>query len=428
MKTIVPGNPRSPCRTAAVLLAVLALGRIVHGESAAAGAGPNGPRSGTNAAPDAGLRFNFRGAPLETVLNYLSEAAGYVIVLQTPVSGTVDMWSSQPVSRREAVGLLEIALNRNGYSVSVEGRNLIIASKDEAKKENIPIHTGNDPAAIPRTGQMVMQIIPLRHIDAVQAAKDLATLIPNSATMTANQDSNSLVVTDTEMNVHHIVEIVAALDSSIDTVSTTQVFALKNADPIEMATLITNLYGTPTGAASNVAGAGQGRNGFPGAGFGGGYGGGNAGGFGGGFGGGNGAAARYAAGGGGGNRAAAAAGAAGAARPTGGRSIPVVAIADPRTLSVVVTAAKEQMPDIAEMIARLDSNTGRKQNAYTITMQNADVQQVQTILQNLFQSSTQRTSTSTQADPLNTRATNNATQNNNTAANVNLVGSSNTGR
>jgi hypothetical protein len=86
------------------------------------------------------------------------------------------------------------------------------------------------------------------------------------------------------------------------------------------------------------------------------------------------------------------------------------------------------MPDIAEMIARLDSNTGRKQNAYTITMQNADVQQVQAILQNLFQSSTQRTSTSTQADPLNTRATNNATQNNNTAANVNLVGSSNTGR
>jgi type II secretory pathway component GspD/PulD (secretin) len=242
--------------------------------------------------------------------------------------------------------------------------------------------------------------------------------------MTANQDSNSLVVTDTEMNVHHIVEIVAALDSSIDTVSTTQVFALKNADPIEMATLITNLYGTPTGAASNVAAAaGQGRNGFPGAGFGGG----NAGGFGGGFGGGNGAAARYAAGGGGGNRAAAAA-AAGAARPTSGRSIPVVAIADPRTLSVVVTAAKEQMPDIAEMIARLDSSTGRKQNAYTITMQNADVQQVQAILQNLFQSSTQRTSTSTQADPLNTRATNNATQNNNTAANVNLVGSSNTGR
>ena len=50
-----------------------------------------------------GLRFNFRGAPLETVLNYLSEAAGFVIVLETPVRGNVDMWSAQPVSRQEAV-------------------------------------------------------------------------------------------------------------------------------------------------------------------------------------------------------------------------------------------------------------------------------------------------------------------------------------
>ena len=95
--------------------------------------------------PGTGLRFNFRGAPLEMVLNYMSDAAGFVIVLETPVSGTVDMWSAQPVSKEEAVQLLNIALNKNGYSASVQGRNLIVSSKDDAKKQNIPIHTGNDP-------------------------------------------------------------------------------------------------------------------------------------------------------------------------------------------------------------------------------------------------------------------------------------------
>ena len=144
---------------------------------------------------DAGLRFNFHGAPLEAVLNYMSDAAGFVVVLQTPVTGTVDMWTTRPVSRDQAVQLLEIALNKNGYAVSVQGQTLVISSKDDAKKENIPIHTGNDPAAIPQNAEMVMQIIPLRHIDAVQAAKDLASLIPTSATMTANQDSNSHEIT-----------------------------------------------------------------------------------------------------------------------------------------------------------------------------------------------------------------------------------------
>src|SRR3954466_2774263 len=66
--------------------------------------------------PRGTLRFNFRGAPLETVLNYMSEAAGFIIVLETPVRGTVDMWSAQPVTREESIQLLNAALNKNGFS------------------------------------------------------------------------------------------------------------------------------------------------------------------------------------------------------------------------------------------------------------------------------------------------------------------------
>lgn len=328
----------------------------------------------------------------------MSDAAGFVIVLQTPVTGTVDMWSGQPVSKEEAVQLLNIALNKNGYCATIQGRSLVVSSKDEAKKQNIPIHTGNNPADIPETADMVMQIIPLRHIDATQASRDLATLIPSSATLTPNADSNSLVVTDTEMNVHHIVEIVSALDTSIETVSTTRVFRLQNADPIEMAQLISNLYGSSTTTAG--VGVGGFRGGL-GAIFGGAFGGGGA--LGGGGAGGGGFRAGGAGGGAGGN--------AGGNRGTtsSGRATPVVAVADPRTYSVVVSASKDQMPDIIELVARLDSSPARRQKAFTITMQNADVQQVQLILQNLFQTtSTNRSTTTTQADALNTRATTNA--------------------
>ena len=213
------------------------------------------------------------------------------------------------------------------------------------------------------------------------------------------------------MNIHHIVEIVSALDRSIETVSTTRVFQLRNADPIEMAQLITNLYGTSTPAAGNV---GQFRGG-PGGFFGGGF-------FGGGFGG---AAGAGGAGQGAGAFRGGAAGQAGTGTRTGatsGRNTPVVAVADPRTFSIVVSASKDQMPDIAEMVARLDYSSARKQKAFIITVQNADVQQVQTVLQNLFQSSVSRTSSTTQADPLSSRATTNAQPTN--AAPVLNLGSS----
>lgn len=356
---------------------------LAQDNPAAAPAAPSSANASTAPAtetrrpvPAGGLRFNFRGAPLETVLNYMSEAAGFVIVLETPVRGTIDMYSAQPISRAEAVDLLNMALNKNGYTAVAQGRNLIVSSKDEAKKRNIPIRTGNDPQEIPPTAEMVMQIIPLRSIDAAQAATDLATLLPNSATITANQDSNSLIVTDTQINVRHIVTLVAALDGSSDSTSAMRVFKLRNADPVEMANLITNIFSGPPGQVigANIAAALAQRSG--------------------------------ARGGDTRNRRSAAGGRTGTSS-TGARSSPIVAVPDPRTYSVIVSASKDEMPGIAEIVEQLDSSNARKQKVYVYTLENADVRQVETVLRNLFQSSNARTTTTNQPDPLTTRASSN---------------------
>jgi type II secretory pathway component GspD/PulD (secretin) len=349
------------------------------------------------------LRFNFRNAPLETVLNYMSEAAGYIIVLETPVRGTVDAFSSQPVTREEALQLLNGALNKNGYSSVVQGRTITISSKDEARKKNLPIRTGNDPAEIPNTSEMYIQIIPLRRLDATTAARDLGTMLPGTSTITPNTDSNSLLVTDTNINLKQVVALVNALDSSSDTVSTLKVFQLKNADPYEMAQLITNIYGTGSSGQAGGRGGAPGQFGGPGVGFGGfpGFGPGAA----------LAAAAAASGRGGGGPGGTGGTGRGGRGSTTSVRSVPVVAVADPRTYSVIVTAAKEQMPDITEMITQLDSSSGRKQQAFVYTMENANVKQVELILKNLFQSTTGRNTQNNQPDALTQRATQNANQN-----------------
>ena len=394
---------------------------------AAAAPAPSTPEAADAAPAPArtagGLRFNFRGAPLETVLNYMSDAAGFVIVLETPVKGTVDMWSSQPVTKEEAVQLLNIALNKNGYTATVQGRSLVVSSKDDAKKRNLPIRTGNDPEEIPSNAEMVMQIIPLRHIDATTAARDLGTLLPGTSTITPNEDSNSLVMTDTNINLKHVVELVSALDPSIDTVSAMKIFKLKNADPYEMAQLLTNVYAAPT---TNTNGRG-GQNGAAGQ-FGGGRGGFAGGGgfanaaaaFGAAFGGGAGGGGGGRGGGGGGGR-----GGGGGGGGSSNRFVPVVAVADPRTFSVIVTASKDQMPDITDMVTQLDVPTSRKQKVFVYTMENANVKQVETTLKSLFQSTNTRTTNNTQPDALTTRATANAQ--NNSATTLSLGTSTGTG-
>jgi general secretion pathway protein D len=360
-----PGTAAAPATPATPRAAPGNPGVQIPGRSASGGT--TGAITATTTPTNGGLRFNFRNAPLETVLNYMSEAAGFVIIMESPVRGNIDMWSAQPVTKEEAVQLLNLALNKHGYTASAQGRNLVVTTKDEAKKRNIPIRTGNDPLEIPETAEMVMQIIPLRRLDAVQAATDLGPLMPSSATLSASQDSNSLIVTDTQINVRHIVTLVSSLDSSIDGVSTMRVFRLENADPAEMANLLTNVFQTSTtvaGASRSSAASKTGKT-----------------------------TARKQ----GSSRSSASA----------GLNTPVVAIADPRTYSVIVTADKEDMPAIAEIISQLDSSASRKQKVFVYTLENADVRQVENVLRNLFQSSGARTTTTNQPDPLTTRASSN---------------------
>jgi general secretion pathway protein D len=386
-----------------LLTLTLAGGALVRAQAPAAAAPdtPPAPESAPAATErpardtSAGLRFNFRGAPLETVLNYLSEAAGFVIVLETPVRGTIDMWSAQPVSRTEAVQLLNLAINKSGYTATLKGRTLVVSSKEEARKRAIPIRTGNDARQIPDNAELVMQIIPLERIDATQAATDLATLLPNSATITANVDSNSLVVTDTQSNVRHIVELLAALDGSAGSVASMRVFQLKNSDPQEMAALINNIFGGGQSGARSGTPQMPGFGGFPG------------------FGGGPGAAiaamAAARGSGGPGSRGSSSSASRGS-RSSGGssRGTPVVAVADPRTYSVIVSASKESLEDVDGIVRQLDASTARKQKVFVYSLEHGDVKQVESVLRNLFQGSNVRTTGSQEVDPLSTRASANS--------------------
>ena len=62
----------------------------------------------------------------------------------------------------------------------------------------------------------------------------------------------------------------------------------------------------------------------------------------------------------------------------------VLAVPDPRTSSIIVMASKTLMPQIADMIAELDSDKGRKEVVGFYDLQNADPQDVYSNLQDLF--------------------------------------------
>ncbi len=329
------------------------LGRPARNGTAAATTRAPAAAAPTGNDTERNLRLNFRGAPLELVLDYLSEAAGFVIVLETEVRGKVDVWSNQPLNRAEAVELLNRVLARNGYAALQDGRNLIITTREEAKKRDIPVRAGNNPAEVPRSEAIVTQIIPVRFINAVQLARDLQPLFPPSATIASNEGGNALVVTDTLINIRRIMEIVRALDTSLASVSTVRVFPLRYADAKELATVVRDLFtsATATGRGGNqqqqIIFRGF-RGGPPG------------------FGGNN------------GNQQ--------SATGSNGRVPPpqVVAVADERSNSLVVSAPEDQMPLIADLIEQVDVSVEDVTELRVFRLRHADAQETADLLTSLF--------------------------------------------
>jgi general secretion pathway protein D len=117
---------------------------------------------------------------------------------------------------------------------------LTIIGQDEAKKRDIPVNSGADPEEIPRTDNIVTQILPMRTLNAAQLSKDLSSLVPSTATLTPNESGNAIVMTGTQTQIHHVAEIIKALDSS--SVSSVRVFSLRYADSKTLATVIKDVF------------------------------------------------------------------------------------------------------------------------------------------------------------------------------------------
>jgi general secretion pathway protein D len=360
---------------------------------------PPAQNTGTNTG---GLRLNFRNAPLEMVLNYLSDAAGFIIVLDTQVRGTVSVISSHPMTKDEAVDLLNSVLNKNGYAAIRDGRTLTIVDKNDAKTRNIPVKTGNDPSAIPANDEIVTQIIPIRFVEARQLVSDLSTFVSPQATIVANEAGNSVVITDTQANIRHLAEIIKAIDSSAEGETEIRVFYLKHANPSDVATLLGGIFPSSGSGGTSANNQSPIR-------------------FGGGGGGGGGFFQRM--------MSANTAGAGSSQNSRVQKQTQVLAVADSRTSSVVVTASKDLMEEIAGMIKELDVNSTRDQKVYVFHMNNGDPQQVAQVLQTMFQSTTtgsssrsgSSSSSSSQNSALMTREQNNAS-----SSSTSVTGSSTT--
>ena len=209
------------------------------------------PTSGSPAEPvevvktngDIKVKLNFQDAPLQTVLEYLSETAGLTVVSDQPIiDGRMTVISRQPIPLTEALSLINSILKERSLTTVFNGKVLKVVTLEKAKQESVPVFSGRDPGAIVASDDIVTYVIPVKYVTARALSENLRTLIPEYASLEANEDGNALIITDTMANIQRLMKIVTALDTHMASVTEIRVFRLTNADARSAADMINTMF------------------------------------------------------------------------------------------------------------------------------------------------------------------------------------------
>ncbi|HSU67662.1 MAG TPA: type II secretion system secretin GspD, partial [Tepidisphaeraceae bacterium] len=308
--------------------------------------------------PTTQISFQFKDASIDAILDYLSQTAGFIVIKDAPVSGRVTVIAKQPVTPDEAVTLLQSVLRTTGFTIIQMDRVLKVTTIDNARKQNIPVKFGTNPLDVADTDELITQVMPLKSVDAVKLKQDLQPLIAPTTDLTSNASSNSLIMTDTSANVKRIVKIVSNLDQRESIENDILVKQLKYADAQAAAKLITDLFKPPEQnqnqnnavnpfsffRGSSGGGSRRGGGGFPGAPGGGGA----------------------------------------AGEESGKTSGRVLASADQRTNTVVVTGPVDTLKIIEGVLKQIDANPAAEQTFFIYPLKNGQALDIANTLNSLF--------------------------------------------
>lgn len=227
----------------AFVLCIFFLGGLVAqgalGQNAPAASSP----SSSAATQPAPVKFNFRGATYQQVIDFFSRATGLPVIWETAApEGTLEYVSPEAYELPEALHVLNIVLQSKGVMLRVDNQKLFLQKLDQMAKENIPTFVGTVPATV-TDDQIVTVVRPLKIALAKPMAEKLAAMVATYGSVTAMEQQNALIITETAGQVHRLLGLVEQLDKE-DPEGIVEIFRIENAKAKDLMGPLTSLLAT----------------------------------------------------------------------------------------------------------------------------------------------------------------------------------------
>ncbi len=196
--------------------------------------------------PKDNLKFNFKEAPIDQVLDFFARESGVPIIFEVAApEGKVTFVSSSSYTFEDALSIFNLNLQRHGVHLRKEGQYLYLASlADSMKRPSVVANARNVNDIPPDT--FVTVSIPLDNAKAEQVAEQIKTMVGQYGGVLAVPVQNMVIVVESAAQVRRIRDVVAAIDAVKPADSAFRLFPLKFAQADAVLGALKGLVGERT--------------------------------------------------------------------------------------------------------------------------------------------------------------------------------------
>jgi general secretion pathway protein D len=155
--------------------------------------------------------IEFPNAQLKDIVLAISKLASKNFILDRKLENRqVTIISPEPVTKQEAYYAFLSALNMNGLTVVSVGKFLKIIEIKSAIQANTRVFVGD---YAPPSEEIVTVLYTLKHLNAEDIERFVTEMVPRTGRVTAYPDTNTLVMTDTGINLRRVMSVLKSIDS-----------------------------------------------------------------------------------------------------------------------------------------------------------------------------------------------------------------------
>ena len=154
--------------------------------------------------------INLKNVDIHSLIETVSKRSGKNFIVDPRVRATVTVISSEPVDGDQLYELFLSVLDVHGFAAVPAGSFTKIVPAINGVQSAVPVL--KEPAQA--GDELVTEVIHVRHVPVQQMVESLRPLLPASASLSAEANSNTLIITDRASNIARLVQIIQLLDSS----------------------------------------------------------------------------------------------------------------------------------------------------------------------------------------------------------------------